>query len=125
VRLGAAEPGDLFAGREGRLAVAVDAAPWVPVSAARVLVNGAVAAERPVAAGDRFEVPLRFAGDSFVVVEVEGAAGGVYRALHPGLAPFAFTNPVFVDGDGDGRFTAPGLPAEPPWAIRAAREGEP
>jgi hypothetical protein len=23
------------------------------------------------------------------------------------LAPFAFTNPVFVDADGDGRFTPP------------------
>ena len=41
---------------------------------------------------------------------VEGPAEGLYRDVLPGFVPFAFTNPIFVDVDGNGRFDAPGLP---------------
>jgi hypothetical protein len=44
-----------------------------------------------------------------VTIEVEGPAQGVYAELYPGFTPFAFTNPIFVDADGDGAWTAPGL----------------
>jgi hypothetical protein len=57
-----------------------------------------------------------------VVVEVEGAPDATWSALAPHFVPFAVANPIFVDADGDGRFRAPGLPAAPPWAIRAAWE---
>jgi hypothetical protein len=35
------------------------------------------------------------------------------KALMPGTpaVPFAFTNPIFVDADGDGVFRAPGVEA--------------
>jgi len=120
VRLGEAEPGDTFVGEAGELRLAVRAAPWVPVSRARVLVNGAVVDEGPVRAGETWRIPLRFAGDAFVTAEVEGEAGGTYAVVAPGFTPFAFVNPIFVDADGDGRWTPPGLPDPLPPAIRDA-----
>ena len=50
----------------------------------------------------------------YVVVEIDGdatgARGEIYRDLAPKFMPFAFTNPIFVDADGDRAWTAPGLP---------------
>ena len=117
VELGGAGPGERFRGAAGELRVRVRAAPWVPVSRARVLVNGAPADERPLAAGEELRVPLAFEGDSFVTVEVEGEPDALYRALAPEFVPFAFCNPIFVDADGDGAWSAPGLPARPPRTI--------
>jgi hypothetical protein len=45
---------------------------------------------------------------------VEGPARGLYAELLPGFTPFAFTNPIFVDADRDGRWSAPGLPEQAP-----------
>jgi hypothetical protein len=59
-------------------------------------------------------LPLRFARDAFVFVEVSGPAEGVYADLLPGNRPFAFTNPILVDADEDGRWRAPGLPSPLP-----------
>jgi hypothetical protein len=56
-----------------------------------------------------------------VIVEAEGPAEGIYTAIVPGSAPLAFTNPIFVDGDGDGSWTASGLPEPIPETIRGAR----
>ena len=50
-------------------------------------------------------------------IEVEGPVGPLYAVVAPGFRPFAFTNPIFVDADGDGRWTAPGWPAELPASI--------
>lgn len=130
---GAASPGDaeavgiggLASGSEGTLVVDVRAAPWVPVSGARVLVNGDAVVRRPLPGPGPFRVPLRFAGDAFVVVEVSGPAEGVYAELLPGTRPLAFTNPIFVDADGDGRFTPPGLSDPLPDAIREAEDEAP
>jgi hypothetical protein len=121
--LGGAGPGERFAGASGELRVRVHAAPWVPVSRARVYVNGALAAGGAIHAGEEARYALAFAGDAFVTVEVEGDAGDVYSAVAPGFTPFAFTNPIFVDADGDGAWTAPGLPAEPPPALARPLEG--
>jgi hypothetical protein len=64
-------------------------------------------------------VALRFDRDAFVVVEVSGtpAPASAYATLAPGFTSLAFANPVFVDADGDGAWTAPGLPSEPPPAL--------
>ena len=67
---------------------------------------------------------MRFEADSFVTVEIEGRPGRVYSALAPGFAPFAFTNPIFVDADGDGQWTAPGLPSPLPKTIAAPLAGD-
>jgi hypothetical protein len=110
VKLGEAGIGDRFQGREGTLRLEVRAAPWVPVREARVYLDGKLVRSRPVQVGAALEFPLRFERDGFVTVEVEGAPGEVYQALLPVFTPFAFSNPIFVDADGDGRWTAPGQP---------------
>ena len=104
--------------RAGTLRVAVAAAPWVPVERLLVHRDGEIVAERPVARGDALELPLEFARDGFVVVEVEGRADPTFRALLPGFTPLAVANPIFVDADGDGAWTAPGLPNQAPPLLR-------
>ena len=107
VSIGDAGIGDLYRGREGTIRVAAEAAPWVPVARARVFVDGALAHESEIAAGATIWFPHRFERDAFVTVEVEGDPDEVYAARLPGFTPFAFTNPIFVDADGDGKWTPP------------------
>ena len=57
--------------------------------------------------------------DAFVTVEVEGEVGDGFAAVLPDSVPFAFANPIFVDADGDGKWTAPGLPSELPPSLSA------
>ncbi len=116
VTLGGVGLGGRFAGREGALRVGVRAAPWVPVSELRVWQNGELAEKRAISAGEVAEIPLRFERDAFVFVDVEGvlAPDSLYRKLAPGFTPIAFSNPIFVDADGDGAWTAPGIPAKAP-----------
>jgi hypothetical protein len=110
VRLGETGIGGRFQGREGTLRIEVRAAPWVPVRQARVYQDGRLLRSEPIEPGRPIELPLRFARDGFVTVEVEGEPSGIYAELLPESTPFAFTNPIFVDADGDGRWTAPGHP---------------
>ena len=109
VRLDEARPGDSHRGRAGTLRVRVQAAPWVPLDELRVFVDGRVVDRRSIAAPADVSVPLRFPADAFVTVEVEGTAGATYAAVLPDFTPFAFTNPIFVDADGDGLWTPPGI----------------
>ncbi|MFP8881641.1 MAG: CehA/McbA family metallohydrolase [Myxococcota bacterium] len=109
VLLGDKHPGDRFSGPAGTLRVAVRAASWVPISSLRVYVNGYIAREMPLTAPGTLAVDLRFDSDAFVTVEVIGEASGVYEAVLPGFDPIAFSNPIYVDADGDGAWTPPGL----------------
>jgi hypothetical protein len=109
VRLGGVGMGERFVGREATLQVDVRAADWVPVRELRVFVNGTPVVVRELAGPGVEEIPLAFDRDAFVTIEVEGPAQGVYAELYPGFTPFAFTNPIFVDADADGAWTAPGL----------------
>ncbi|MCP5057069.1 MAG: CehA/McbA family metallohydrolase [bacterium] len=110
VLLGAAGLGEVHRGSDGELRVRVDAAPWVPVVEARVYVNGVLAERRPLEGPSELVFPLHFPSDAFVTVEVEGEPSDAYAAVLPGFVPFAFTNPIYVDSDRDGRWAAPGLP---------------
>ncbi len=110
VRLGEAGLGGLHAGAEAELRVGIDAAPWVPLGEVRVLVNGVLAERQSLDGPEDLRFPLHFPADAFVTVEVEGEPGGVYAEVLPGFVPFAFTNPIYVDADEDGRWTPPGLP---------------
>ena len=56
-----------------------------------------------------FALELEFVADALVTVEVEGVAEGIYAAILPGFTPLAFSNPIFVDADRDGRWTPPGF----------------
>ena len=114
VSLGGVGIGGSFAGSEADLVVGVAAAPWVTPNELRVFVNGELEDRRKIQAGQELTIPLRFPRDSFVTVEVEGPRTEIYSAIAPGFTPFAFSNPIFVDTDGDGQWTAPGLPADLP-----------
>ena len=116
-RLGSAGPGQRFAGDAGTLEVEVRSAPWVPLSELRVYVNAELVAKRKLAQSATVQVPLRFARDSFVFVEVEGPASGLYAEVLPGHRPFAFTNAILVDADRNASWSAPGLPRTLPALI--------
>jgi hypothetical protein len=131
------------------LHIAVRAANWIPVEEVRVIANGFTrltfdAGSRPaVRPGPkrpwsqsaarvlRFEADLRVTvtQDTYFVVEAGAklsplpVPSGLPNDLVPGLVPFAFTNPVFVDLDGDG-FDPPGLPVMAA-AVPEAHEGVP
>ena len=110
VELGGAGIGERFSGRTGLLRVEVRSAAWVPVDEVRVYVDGEQVVAQPASAGDVMELPLRFARDGFVTVEVSGEARNPYAEILPGFAPFAFSNPIFVDADADGRWDPRGRP---------------
>ena len=102
VHLNGAVMGETVTGRKGTLQVSVQAASWVGVDELRVYVNGALTARRVIAAGQSLELPMRFEQDSFVTVEVSGATTPAYADVAPGFQSLAFSNPIFVDSDGDG-----------------------
>ena len=112
--------GDTVAAERGKIRVEyeVDGAGFVPIDEVRVLVNGEIVHAGAERVGS-LELPL--ARDGFVTLEAGvpldtdserwiRAHPGLYsEAIAPGFVPAAFTNPVYVDADGNGRFDAPGL----------------
>jgi hypothetical protein len=120
---GTAGPGDLHAVTQGtaRAAVRVQTAPWVAADSIDLVVNGEVRDTWPLRPGERRgtewrrESALRFDPDVWIVAVVRGQ-----RSLHPVVQeragsdgpdraplPFAITNPIFMDVDGNGRFDPP------------------
>ena len=110
-----------------KLNIRIQAASWVDCDRVKIVVNGDVVEELPVPDTRRvvrFEKkhPLRLASDAWVALLVEGddsLAPIVHDQSRP-IRPFAVTNPVWVDADGDGRWTAPRAQAEA--IVRGASE---
>jgi hypothetical protein len=122
--LGEAGPGERFTGRGGVLRVRADGPDWVPVDRLRVIRDAEIVAARALGRGEVAELSLAFERDGFVVVEVEGTPDATWSALAPGATPLAVSNPIFVDADGDGAWTPPGLPANaPPLLADPLRSG--
>jgi hypothetical protein len=113
--------------------VSVDAAAFIPIDEVIIFLDGVDVARLRVprsSAHPRFEaaltLPMRPKGDSFVVavavgdallpMEVAGRWGG--------MPSVAITNPVFVDGDGDGRFQMNGVRAIMPRLFAASFKRE-
>ena len=111
---GSAKMGDTVKAVNGKVTVqiAVRAAPWVPVDHVTIYQFGRKLKtfDLPQPSGVlRFEQSIELAveHDDFVVVTAEGDAplpavvgdGDAFKVL-----PFAMTNPIYVDADGDGRF---------------------
>jgi len=120
---------------EVTLELTIRAANWVPVQEVRVIANGYVvmsfdAESTPAVLQPsvdpwssstdeviRFHEVLQASvpGDAYFIVEAGAKLdpipepGGFYTAIVPGAVPIAFTNPIFVDADGEG-FVGPGLP---------------
>ena len=116
-------PGDLVAakGRQVGISLRVWGAPWVDVKEVRLVLNGQRRIIFPVQAQEgskeKFvqEIALPLTQDTYICAE---ALGG--RTLFPvlqspswsgkaedGTLPYALTNPVFIDVDGNGRFDPP------------------
>ena len=117
-----------------RVSVRVRAAPWVPVPEVRLVVNGLIVRVEQVDPGSRdmeepfeetyfFPVPAQ-PFDTYVLAEAgwsldrEYPVGnekllGDYAVVAPGYLPMAFTNPIWIDEDGDGQWTGTGIPDPP------------
>ncbi|WP_231511152.1 CehA/McbA family metallohydrolase [Chondromyces apiculatus] len=115
--VGGASLGDLAQAPGGRIhgEISVQAAPWVSVSRVVLYLDGVeVRRFRVSPSGDveRFQASfdLSTERDAFLVARVEGdeplapVVGGATRFK---VWPFALTNPVLIDANGDRRFTPP------------------
>ena len=110
-----AGPGETLQATSGEVHVRLEvlAADWVPVGEMRLWVNGQVAAR---GTGELLETTLHLPRDSWLVAEVGDLEGvpeetilpGLYGELVPRGMALGFTNPVFVDVDGNGRYDAAG-----------------
>jgi hypothetical protein len=129
--------GDQFTRKKGGTVTAnvrVRAAPWVPVPEVRLVVNGVITHVEPIPPESRdlkepfektffFNVPAQ-PFDTYVLAEagwtldVPYPVGkekelGDYAVVAPGYLPMAFTNPIWIDEDGDGVWTGTGVPTGP------------
>jgi hypothetical protein len=95
----------------GMLSVTVSAPNWAPVDRLGVVVNGDVVTILPVdALPFTADIPLSFTRDSWLVVWVDAATparGPLPAELSTPLPSMAFTNPIFIDADGDGQYRPP------------------
>ncbi len=96
------------------LEISVSAAPWVDVSEVQLIANGEPAATFLVERSQevvRFERKLRLRpeADTWYVVIARGSRplAPAVLAASPRALPYAITNPIWVDADGNGRFDPP------------------
>ena len=101
--------------------IRVQSAPWIAVDEVRLIVNGERKLTFPVKTAKeeilkfRKQVSLKLEKDSYIIVEVYSK-----RSLYPihqrysktgliedAILPYAITNPVFIDVDGNGKFDPP------------------
>ena len=126
IRVGGKDIGDTATTTTGKIDVSidVDAAPWVSVDHVTLIVGGQpnrtfpVTTKMPLRGDDDLASTRRFSKqltldvpkDTYVVIRVDGdkslgpAVGDGHRFF---VLPFALTNPVFIDTDGNGRYDAP------------------
>lgn len=109
--LSEAKMGDTFSGSAAPLSVSVNKAPWIKLERLEIQINGSTVVTKTLTdqTTQSFLVPLEFEKDSFVTIEVFGPATEDYSAIYPEISPYAFTNPIYVDFDQDGKWQAPGL----------------
>ena len=104
--------GQTHKGRNGLLSGRIYAADWAKATNLNVQTNGKTVHTLTLPADGRFSVAMQFEADSFVTIEASGPAGALYKAAYPGFFPYAYSNPIYVDADGDGAWTPPGLSAD-------------
>jgi hypothetical protein len=114
LRVNDGEPGDHVTVEAGkaRIDLSVHAADWVDVRRVRLIANAKtlreleVPAERKKGPVLRFEGDVKFDHDAWLVVIAQGERPS--ERVLPGwqLPPIAFTNPVWIDVDGDGLVTS-------------------
>ncbi len=113
VSINEAGPGDrvTIAKKRGKVSILASAPDWIDVRRAEIYVNGAKVATvsaNPGRGATRidWQGELPFKRDAWVVVIVSGDKLLDSVLTGTRAAPLAFTNPIFVDADGDGRFQA-------------------
>ena len=127
-------PGDTVTAKAGRVDISlrVTGAPWVSVNEVRLIVNGERRIIFLIKPDEKSTLKLRqqfsfnLEKDAALVVEVLGKKTlypVVERLTGDGLPvnaslPYALTNPVFVDVDGNGKF-------DPPWPDKVKIQTEP
>jgi hypothetical protein len=104
------------------VSVKVWSAPWIAVDEVRLIVNGERRIILPVQTQkesiqklEEFPLGLTLERDSYLIVEVLGKESLypiLQRSSRSGLStnatlPYALTNPVFIDVDGNGKFDPP------------------
>lgn len=115
--------GDTMTTKTGKVSIWMKAAsaPWISIDEVKIIINGERKLIFPVKAKEmdvrKFEeeVSLTLKRDAYIAIEVLG-----HKTLYPVLqrpsddgslenavVPYALTNPVFVDVDGNGRFDPP------------------
>ncbi len=112
-------PGDLVPGGDGLvdLAIHVDAPSWIDVNRVRAFANGAMVAESKVGLSGapthvRLNESIAIYQDTWVVVVATGTTPlepVVSGRRGEAVYPVAFTNPVWIDYDLNGRFDPPGV----------------
>lgn len=127
-RVNGASMGDRVVAPHGRVEIEFEvvAAPWVPVDEVRLVVNGEIERVYPLdplsIRGSRLakRVILSLTRDAAITIEAGASLdtdartwklehpGAYTEDIAPGFVPTAFTNPVYVDFDLDGRFDLPG-----------------
>jgi hypothetical protein len=107
--------------RQLDVGIKVQSAPWVSVDEVRIIVNGERKIILPVQTPreqilkfqDRISLNLEY--DSYIAIEVLGnetlfpvvQRSTKYDGYECGPFPYALTNPIFVDVDGNGKFDSP------------------
>lgn len=99
--------GGVLHGKQGQLHVRVNAADWVDAEHMTIWMNGEVYRQLRTFPGDHKVIEIVADEDSWLVVEVRGKAGELYRKVMPDLQPLALTNPIYIDADNNGRWQAP------------------
>jgi len=105
-----------------KVTIRVQAVDWVPVDEVRLVINGEVVFQAPVGPSPVDQVwrkTLVLGRDAWVIAEagwpldtLERPEGTVFSMVAPGHVPIGFTNPIWLDVDGDGL-----------WSTTAGLEG--
>ena len=96
-------------GKQVHLHIRVEAAPWIDLEQVEVVANGVSVWKQKLAKRSgvvvRFDkvVPLSISRDSWFVVMTKGSK--TLTPIASGATPFAFTNPIYVDADNNGKFS--------------------
>lgn len=111
IALSGKKMGETLQGASGQLSMRISSVDWIDIDTVKVQVNGSTIKKYKLTkqAVHNLQLPIAFAQDSFVTIEVSGPAGEDYQAVYSGLTPYAFSNPIYVDFDADGEWQAPGL----------------
>jgi hypothetical protein len=97
-------------GQDPTLTLLVNAADWMTVDRYTLYINGEPLSEAHITAGKIVSRLLAIREDAFITVEVTGPITELSREVIGNVPPFAFSNPIYFDADGDGQWTPNGLP---------------